>query len=458
MSSQPSLAAAILGNPIGEYRPRWIGLSLAMILLACFGIWTIWIGVQQPFNLITLLFGAALAIGCFSLGFLLILRDAKRRLQVFELGLIDQRLTGHEVFRWDEIGQIRSELFSGYGMGRINLRRRDGKKLMLAGAPHLSRFQSLSLGSIQRLSLLDLLAIIEQASYPHRLATLERQYDAGQPVVFDKFKISSSGIHAKGTVLPWSQIDDIDTDAEANMMLVKRAGQQRPWKTFSLVNQPDGDVLPELISRSQGSDLSAFQGGTSQQMTKALNTRRWRRRLIQWVLIPLTVIGINLGIAQARYLLGPGVHMDRGQASFNNHNYAAALAEFDAALAKAPNNSDILTWRGQTYRELERFDAALADYDTVLKTSPDDRFVLVLRGRVYYRQGDYQRALDQYNAVVEQQPSYYYVYCNRGFTYKKMGLKAQAIADFTICGNLSKSWRERAAQEILALRNDVSQP
>lgn len=103
------------------------------------------------------------------------------------------------------------------------------------------------------------------------------------------------------------------------MLLVKKAGQQRPWKTFSLVNQPDGDLLPELIARSQGSDFSAFQGGTSPQMTAALNTRRWHHRLIHWVLIPLTIIGINLGIAQARYLLGTGVHMDRGRASFNNH-------------------------------------------------------------------------------------------------------------------------------------------
>src|SRR5207244_656857 len=30
----------------------------------------------------------------------------------------------------------------------------------------------------------------------------------------------------------------------------------------------------------------------------------------------------------------------------------------------------------------------------------------------------------------------------------------QAIADFTSCGNLSKSWRERAAQEIQALRDN----
>jgi hypothetical protein len=42
--------------------------------------------------------------------------------------------------------------------------------------------------------------------------------------------------------------------------------------------------------------------------------------------------------------------------------------------------------------------------------------------------------------------------------FKKLGLKSQAIADFTSCGNLSQSWRERAAQEIQALRNDPSQP
>jgi hypothetical protein len=34
-----------------------------------------------------------------------------------------------------------------------------------------------------------------------------------------------------------------------------------------------------------------------------------------------------------------------------------------------------------------------------------------------------------------------------------MELKAPAIADFTTCGNLSESWRERAAQEIQSLRN-----
>jgi hypothetical protein len=67
MSNQVSLAAATLGNPIGEYRPRWLALSIAIILMACFIVWaTIWIGFKQPFDLVTVLFGATLAIGCFA--------------------------------------------------------------------------------------------------------------------------------------------------------------------------------------------------------------------------------------------------------------------------------------------------------------------------------------------------------------------------------------------------------
>lgn len=459
MSSKSSLAAATLGNPIGEYRPRTLGLFIAITVMACFFLWAIIsLGLQPPFDPVSLLLWTVLTIGCFGLGLFGILRDAQRRLRVFGLGMIDQRITGYEVFRWDEIEQVRSSVFTQHGMLRVILRRRDGKKLVLAGAPYFSRFQSQSSGSIQQLSLADILGIIEQASGPHRFAALARQYDSGQPISFDKFQISRAGIHTRGALLPWSQVEDIDTDAEASVLLIKKVGQRRPWRMLSLVNQPDWDILPGLIARSQGRNFSAFQIGTSPQMKSALNKKRWRDRLIWWVLIPLAGFGLSLGIGQARYLLGPGVHMDRGRAYFDNSNYATALTEFDAALAKAPGDSDTLTWRGQTYRELGRFDAALADYDTVLQKKPGDPYVLVLRGRVYYRQGDYQRALEQYNAVMEQHPSYYYTYCNRGFTYKKMGLKTQAIADFTTCANLSEGWRERAMQEIQALRDHPSQP
>jgi hypothetical protein len=373
-----------------------------------------------------------MAIGFLSLGIYLVRRDFKRRLRVFEHGLIDQRIVGYRVFRWDEVGQVRSQVIAPHGILQLSLKRQDGKKLGLADSPYLSQFQSPSLSGVRRLSLADLLAIIQQASYSHRLARFIRQYDAGQPVIFDKFQISSSGFHANGHVLRWTQVGDIDADTGASLLLVKTT-QQRPWRTFSLVNQPDGDLLPELIAHGQGRNFSAFEGRTSPQMTAVIQTRRSRRRLLQWVILPLATLGIGLGINQARYMFGPGIHLDRGRAYFDNDNYAAALTEFDAVLAKAPGDPDILTWRGQAYRELGRFDAALTDYDAVLKTSPGDRLVLVLRGRVYYRQGDYQRALDQYNTVIGQYPSYYYAYCNRGFTYKKIGLKVQAIADFTIC-------------------------
>ena len=64
----------------------------------------------------------------------------------------------------------------------------------------------------------------------------------------------------------------------------------------------------------------------------------------------------------------------RGNAQFNARNYAAALADYDAALRLAPNFAGTLRNRCNTKIALNDLDGALADCEAALRLSPNDAF------------------------------------------------------------------------------------
>jgi len=125
--------------------------------------------------------------------------------------------------------------------------------------------------------------------------------------------------------------------------------------------------------------------------------------------------------------------LQRGEASFENGEYAAAIMAYTAALALNPNFAEAYNDRGLAYYRRDEIDRALLDYERALALRPDyvnaltnhavaifdraandtviaetsralaldpaDDVALVYRGNAYQRKGDYERALDDWLAA-----------------------------------------------------------
>ena len=80
--------------------------------------------------------------------------------------------------------------------------------------------------------------------------------------------------------------------------------------------------------------------------------------------------------------------VDRAITAASVGNYGAALSDLDRALSHAPNRADILVLRASAHRYLEQPDAALTDVEAALKLDPDNPEGLLERGYLRRWDGD----------------------------------------------------------------------
>jgi len=78
----------------------------------------------------------------------------------------------------------------------------------------------------------------------------------------------------------------------------------------------------------------------------------------------------------------------RGAASASRRDYAAAIADFDQAVALAPSDPDIYYQRGMTQWHIGQLELALRDFDHALDLRADDAAALIARGEVRLQTGD----------------------------------------------------------------------
>ena len=80
--------------------------------------------------------------------------------------------------------------------------------------------------------------------------------------------------------------------------------------------------------------------------------------------------------------------------------YAQAVTSLNRALEINPNDSGILTHRGEIYQHMKRYDQALADLNRALEISPDDSKILTLRRGIYQEMRHYNQALAELNRAL----------------------------------------------------------
>ena len=109
-----------------------------------------------------------------------------------------------------------------------------------------------------------------------------------------------------------------------------------------------------------------------------------------------------------------------------------AIEQMTKALALGDKESFLycLLSRADYYRLAGRYREAIADFTKYIEQKPTDAFGYYRRGWCYELMGDDKNAMEDYNAGIEIDNKYPYLYLMRGEQYLKQGDKVRANADF----------------------------
>jgi tetratricopeptide (TPR) repeat protein len=123
-------------------------------------------------------------------------------------------------------------------------------------------------------------------------------------------------------------------------------------------------------------------------------------------------------------------HCLRGASRHAEGDLRGAVAEFERALATAPDSPEVYNNRGATRHALGDLAGAQADLDRALAINPRYPEAYNNRGIVCHALGDLAGALGDFDRALGLRPRYAEALCNRGITRQAVNDLDGAIADF----------------------------
>lgn len=121
---------------------------------------------------------------------------------------------------------------------------------------------------------------------------------------------------------------------------------------------------------------------------------------------------------------------NRGNVRLSQNQPLAALADYDQAVALAPDQPDPYLNRGAALERLERWDDAIADYSRVLAINPKDAAAYNNRGNAKAGLGDWDAALVDYQQAVALDPKFAFARVNAALANYQLGHAEDAIREF----------------------------
>jgi tetratricopeptide (TPR) repeat protein len=117
-----------------------------------------------------------------------------------------------------------------------------------------------------------------------------------------------------------------------------------------------------------------------------------------------------------------GVGIDKGDALRQLERYQEAIASYDQALDRRPN--DYWSWyrRGDALRNWGRLEEALTSYDRALDVEPADYWSWYQRGELLRQLRRYQEAVTSYDKALESEPEDEYALYNQACCYALLGM------------------------------------
>lgn len=152
-------------------------------------------------------------------------------------------------------------------------------------------------------------------------------------------------------------------------------------------------------------------------------------------------------------------YLDSGLANHKLQEYDLAVADYDKAIALAPQWARAYHYRAISYMDSKRYEQALADTEKALELEPYEAAYYRERGHALRNLGRPEEALLDFNRALLMEPNNWNGYYGRGWTYSYLGDFDNELADYDIAislnpyhpsphSNRAYIYRERGEYEI----------
>lgn len=111
-------------------------------------------------------------------------------------------------------------------------------------------------------------------------------------------------------------------------------------------------------------------------------------------------------------------------------DFAAAIREYEEALAINPTDIKTLTNLGSALARNREFDAAVGVFRHILELNPDDVMVHTNMGNALSEKGDLDAAVKAYGEAISRDPAYVAAHLNLAITFVKSGDLDEAIREY----------------------------
>jgi tetratricopeptide (TPR) repeat protein len=132
-----------------------------------------------------------------------------------------------------------------------------------------------------------------------------------------------------------------------------------------------------------------------------------------------------------------GGYPSRGLAYLKAERYKDATNDFTRAIKDHPENFQLYLLRAESYAGQNDWQSAIKDIQFYLKYFEDDQHALYLCGKLYYGSEDYINALKYFNRNLKDDPNNSLYYKARGMTYLKTSTYRYAINDLSMSLDLN---------------------
>ena len=109
-----------------------------------------------------------------------------------------------------------------------------------------------------------------------------------------------------------------------------------------------------------------------------------------------------------------------------------AVADYAAAIERAPNDAVIVTNRAKLHERQSRWDRGkLTDYWAALELDPKNAALYSDRGWAYYQQKQYEKATADFDEAIRLDPAAAKPYNRRAIALESLGQFDKSLADYT---------------------------
>jgi tetratricopeptide (TPR) repeat protein len=136
-------------------------------------------------------------------------------------------------------------------------------------------------------------------------------------------------------------------------------------------------------------------------------------------------------------------YLERGYYRLQRKDFRGSLADYNRAIALAPNNPEIWLNRGVVKEKLNDLKGAYADYSQAIELRPDFVKAWLNRGNLLAAQQRYKEALEDYSIAIIYQTDYGAAYFNRAIAHQKSNHKTNACADLKEAKRLGMAVTEK---------------